>query len=73
MNVENQIIGDLIGAMLTIVPLGAAVRILFCAAAMVGDDEKRGENKRRIKNVLVFTVFAEVAVSVINLVYHYYG
>lgn len=72
MNTDNPIIASLITVLLILIPLGAVVRIVLCAVAMMMDDEKKGENKRRIRNVLAFVVFAEVAVSLIALVYHYY-
>ena len=72
MNIENSIIQQLIHAFLILIPLGATVRIILCAVTAMNDDEKKPEMKRRGKNALLFAVFAQTVVGIINLVYQYY-
>ena len=73
MTIESTIIQELINAILVIIPLGGAARIIFCGVSMMQNDEKRPEMKRRIINVLLFIVFAEAAAGIIDIVYHYFG
>lgn len=72
MTIENSTIQDLITAMLVIIPLGAAARIVYCAIAIMGDEEKKPEYKRRIRNILGFVVIAEVMVGLVNVLINYY-
>lgn len=62
---------DLIKAMLALLPAGAAVRAVHCLIKMAMDDDQRSLYKRRLTNLLVFTVAAETIVSLLYIVLDY--
>lgn len=68
----NATISGLITFFQVIIPIGAAARIVAClgSAAISGDED--GSMKARIRNVLVFTVLAEIITEIIKLVQSYF-
>lgn len=73
MSVENTTIQQLITAFLIIIPLGCAARIVMCAITMMYDEEHRAEITRRMKNAVLFLIFAECATGLIGVIHHYYS
>lgn len=65
-------IQELIAVVLGLLPAGAAVRGIYCLIKMQMDAEQVGLYKRRLINLLIFTVIAECAVGVMYCVYAYF-
>lgn len=72
MQIENEIVRGLITFFLILIPIGAGVRITFCAIGSMSDEEKTGEYKRRGKNALLFAVVAELLTGLVALFLSYY-
>ncbi len=58
--------------LLLILPLGVAARVLYCLCCIPMDSENEATNKRRIKNALIFFVFAECITGLLAVVAGYF-
>lgn len=67
-----ETIQDLINLLLILIPAGGAVRIILCLIYMSSEEDTKSY-KKRIRNVLVFTVLAESVTGIISLVASYFG
>lgn len=73
MIIDNSTIDALIKFFLVIIPLGATVRVIYCAIKAMTSEEDKPTMKKRAKNVIAFTVVAELAVGLVALVLGYYS
>ena len=64
-------INGLITLLLIIIPIGAAMRITACCICMA-NTEDQSSYKHRIKNVLIFVVFAESISGILHAILSYY-
>lgn len=53
----------LIQAMLVVIPIGAAARIVYCLVAINMDGDEEQSYRKRIRNALVFTAIAEAGIG----------
>ena len=65
-------INDAIRFMLIIIPIGALARIVYCLSAMAVDSDEEQTYKVRIRNVLIFCIFAECVVGLLDLFKSYF-
>lgn len=65
-------INDAISFMLIIIPIGALARIVYCFCAMSVDSDGEQTYKVRIRNALIFCVFAECIIGLIDLFKSYF-
>ncbi|MEM5780049.1 MAG: hypothetical protein AAGU02_02750 [Lawsonibacter sp.] len=68
-----ETIDQMISWLLVFIPLGGTARILYCLAAMSADSDARDSFQKRIKNILIFIVVAEILSGLLKLIAHYYG
>lgn len=66
-----SLIRELIKAMLYLLPSGAAARATYCLIKMAMDEEQCSLYKRRLVNLLEFTVIAECIVALLYAVLDY--
>lgn len=67
----NSQLNSLYLALLAIIPLSAAPRVVVCLIKMNTDPDQVQMYKTRLKNALLFVVVAEIAMSVLELIYLY--
>lgn len=70
MNTLNEIINVL---RTVIIPLGVTSRIIYCLTKMIYDEEVQGSYKKKIKNILVFGIIAELLFVIKDLLNMYYS
>lgn len=56
-----------------IIPIGVTFRVIFCLTKMIYDEDAQASYKKKIKNTIVFGVFAEIIFVILELVKNYYG
>lgn len=56
-----------------IIPLGVTFRIIYCLTKMIYDEEAQGVYKKKIKNILVFGIIAELLFVIKDLLSGYFG
>lgn len=65
-------IKSLCNIMLAVIPLGAAARIAYCLIAMNADEDEAAGHRKRIRNVLIFTIAAETMTALLRLAGGYF-
>ncbi len=61
-----------INLFLVLIPVGAAIRIIYCCTVMMNSEDEVGTMKKRIRNVLVYSAIAFSAAEIIKLVVGYF-
>lgn len=61
----------LASALQAIIPVSAALRVILCLVRINTDPDQAGMYKTRIKNTVLFTVVAEIALSFLYLIKYY--
>lgn len=64
-------IDSFITALLVLLPASAAVRAIICLIKMQMDSEQASVYKRRLINLLIFTVIAECVMGLLSIVSRY--
>ncbi len=59
-------------AVITLLRLGAAFRLVYCMVRLEGAEEERGQCKKRAKNTVLFYVLAESVWQIKEMVFYYY-
>ncbi|MBO5282192.1 MAG: hypothetical protein J6J18_06580 [Oscillospiraceae bacterium] len=65
-------INQIISALMVLIPIGAVPRIIYCLCKILDDAEQEHTYITRIKNLLVFVIIAECALSFINMIRGYF-
>lgn len=55
-----------------LIPVGAAIRIIYCFIVMMTNEDEVGTMKKRIRNALVYSAIAFSAVEIIKVVVGYF-
>lgn len=68
-----DIINDLINVLrIAIIPAGVLLRVIFCLIKIMYSEDEASIYKKRIKNVILFGIIAEVILSIKNLIEFYF-
>lgn len=63
---------SLISWLLVVLPVAAAVRIIYCLCCLPTDSGNESSYKQRIRNTLIFVVLAETVMGLLRVVAAYY-
>lgn len=66
-------IQDLINFLLVIIPVGGALRIMYCLAASNANEDEAASYKIRVKHIVMFVVLAETISGLLKIVLSYFG
>lgn len=66
-----DIIDNMSGALIWLVRTGCVLRFSLISIAIMIDDEKEGQYKRRRKNTIIFFILAESIFQIQNLIARY--
>ena len=68
-----DIINDLINILrIAIIPAGVLLRVIFCLIKIMYSEDETSIYKKRIKNVILFGIIAEVILSIKSLIEFYF-
>ena len=68
-----DIINDLINVLrIAIIPAGVLLRVIFCLIKIMYSEDEASIYKKRIKNVILFGIIAEVILSIKSLIEFYF-
>lgn len=68
-----DIINDLINVLrIAIIPAGVLLRVMFCLVKIMYSEDEASIYKKRIKNVILFGIIAEVILSIKSLIEFYF-
>ena len=67
-----ETINELINALKIIIELGVTARVVFCLIKMMYDEEGKSSYKRKIINIVIFGIIAELCLVIKDLVMFYY-
>lgn len=68
-----DIINDLINILrIAIIPAGVLLRVMFCLIKIMYSEDETSIYKKRIKNVILFGIIAEVILSIKSLIEFYF-
>lgn len=65
-------INQIISALMVVIPIGAAPRAISCLGQIISDADQEHTYRTRLKNLFLFVIIAECALSVIQLVRSYF-
>ena len=68
-----QYIDDISKAVIILIRVGAACRVIFCLIRMMTAEEEAAQYKKRIRNTIVFYIIAELAFVLKDLIIHYFS
>ena len=66
-------IDGLINALKLLIGLGVTARVIFCLIKMMYSEEEKSSYKRKIINIVIFGIIAEVCLVIKDLVMLYYN
>ncbi len=67
-----QTLDELIKLLKMIVPIGVTFRVIFCFIKMMYSEDERNSYKKKIINIIVFGVIAELILNIKDLIMFYY-
>ena len=68
-----DIINDLINVLrIAIIPAGVLLRVMLCLIKIMYSEDEASIYKKRIKNVILFGIIAEVILSIKSLIEFYF-
>ena len=67
-----ETINGLTNALKIIIGLGVTARVIFCLIKMMYDEEGKSSYKRKIINIVIFGIIAELCLVIKDLVMFYY-
>lgn len=70
MDTLNSIINVL---QVAIIPSGVIMRVLYCLIKMMYSEDEMPVYKKRIVNIIVFGIIAELILSIKDMIRSYYG
>ncbi len=56
-----------------IIPAGVVMRVLYCLVKMMYSEDEMPVYKKRIVNIIVFGIIAELVLSIKDMIRGYYG
>lgn len=56
-----------------IIPAGVVMRVLYCLVKMVYSEDEMPVYKKRVVNIIVFGIIAELVLSIKDMIRGYYG
>ena len=65
-------INQIISMLMALIPIGAVPRLIYCLGMIISDSDQENNYRSRIKNLLLFVIIAECALSIILLVRSYF-
>ena len=65
-------INELINALKILIALGVSMRVIFCLIKMMYSEEEHSNYKRKMINIVVFGIVAEVCLVIKDVVMLYY-
>ena len=65
-------INELINALKILIALGVTMRVVFCLIKMMCSEDERNTYKRKMINVIIFGVIAELCLVIRDVVMFYY-
>ncbi len=65
-------INELITALKVLIGLGVSMRVIFCLIKMIYSEEERSSYKRKMINIIVFGIIAEICLTIRDIVMFYY-
>lgn len=68
-----DILKELSMAFIWLIRAGTVTRLAYCFIKIIQEDEELGVHKRRMRNALVFLVFAESIWQLKDIAVHYFG
>lgn len=69
-----EILNELINVLrIIIIPAGVVLRVLYCLIKMMYSEEEIIIHKKRIVNIIIFGIAAEVILSIKDMIRSYYG
>lgn len=67
-------LNELINILRTIIiPSGVVLRVLYCLIKMMYSEDEISIYKKRIVNIIVFGIIAEIILSIKDMIRSYYG
>ena len=67
-----ETINELINALKVLIALGVTMRVLFCLIKMMYSEEDRNSYKRKMINIIIFGVIAELCLVIKDVIMVYY-
>ena len=67
-----ETINELINALKVLIALGVTMRVLFCLIKMMYSEEDRYSYKRKMINIIIFGVIAELCLVIKDVIMFYY-
>lgn len=67
-----ETINELINALKVLIALGVTMRVLFCLIKMMYSEEDRNSYKRKMINIIIFGVIAELCLVIKDVIMFYY-
>ena len=69
-----ETLNELINVLRTIIiPSGVILRVLYCLIKMMYSEEEVSVYKKRIVNIILFGIIAEIILSIKDMIRSYYG
>ncbi len=64
---------DISTAIIALVRLGAAARVVYCMVRLTAAEEQAAQYKKRAKNTVIFYIIAESIWQIKDLILYYYS
>lgn len=69
-----EILNELINVLQTIIiPAGVVLRVIYCLIKMMYSEDDTSIYKKRIVNIIIFGIIAEIIISIKDMIRGYYG
>lgn len=65
-------INELINVLKVLIPIGVSMRVIFCLIKMMYSEEERSIYKRKMINIIVFGIIAELCLVIKDVIMFYY-
>ena len=67
-----EIIKELSEAFLILIRAGTVMRIVYCFVMMTSNEDEEKSYKKKIRNVMIFYILAELSYSIKDIMFDYY-
>lgn len=69
-----ETLNELINVLQTIIiPTGVVLRVVYCLIKMMYSEDETSIYKKRIVNIIIFGIIAEIIISIKDMIRGYYG
>ena len=65
-------INELINVLKVLIALGVTMRVIYCLIKMMYSEEDRSSYKRKMINIIIFGIIAELSLVIKDVVMYYY-